>query len=75
VVILSTFLRIAEKLDRSHSSLVKDVEFTSNDGDVVTLSFNSETDCSMEKWSILQNKRAFYEAFGKQLDVSCVVNP
>ncbi len=75
VVVLSTFLRIAEKLDRSHGGLVKNVEFTSNKGGVVMLSFHSETDCSMEKWSIMQNRRAFYEAFEKQLDVSCVVNP
>ncbi|XHH09105.1 MAG: HD domain-containing protein [Candidatus Bathyarchaeia archaeon] len=74
VVVLSTFLRLAEKLDRSHSGLIKKAEFTSNQDDVVMLSFSSEIDCSMEKWSIMQNSRAFYEAFEKQLEVSCVVN-
>jgi exopolyphosphatase/guanosine-5'-triphosphate,3'-diphosphate pyrophosphatase len=74
IIILSTFLRIAEKLDRSHSGLVKTAHFTKDKGGVVTLSFSSDSDCSMEKWSIMQNKRAFYEAFGKQLDVYCVVN-
>jgi len=76
VVILSTFLRIAEKLDRSHSGTVKTAEFTFGPTeDVVMLKFSSDSDCSMEKWSILQNKQAFFEAFGKQLDVCCVSNP
>ncbi len=74
VVVLSTFLRLAEKLDRSHTGLVKNATFTSTKGGVVTLSFSSDTDCSMEKWSIMQNKRAFFEAFKKQLEVSCVEN-
>jgi len=73
VLILSTFLRIAEKLDRSHTGIVNKAEFTCIDKDIVTLSFNCEIDCSMEKWSILQNKRAFYEVFQKQLTVSCPV--
>jgi exopolyphosphatase/guanosine-5'-triphosphate,3'-diphosphate pyrophosphatase len=76
VVILSTFLRIAEKLDRSHSGTVKTAEFAAGPtDDVIILQFSSDSDCSMEKWSILQNKQAFFEAFGKQLDVCCVSNP
>ena len=74
IMILSTFLRIAEKLDRSHASIVHNAEFTRNEEDIVTLSFTSDTDCSMEKWSILQNRRTFYETFQKQLVVSCSVN-
>jgi exopolyphosphatase / guanosine-5'-triphosphate,3'-diphosphate pyrophosphatase len=73
VIVLSSFLRIAEKLDRSHCGLVKNAVFTGDKRGIVTLSFSSESDCSLEKWSILQNKRAFCEAFGKQLDVSCLV--
>jgi exopolyphosphatase/guanosine-5'-triphosphate,3'-diphosphate pyrophosphatase len=73
IVILSSFLRIAEKLDRSHCALVKTVEFSKEKHGNVTLSFSSESDCSLEKWSILQNRRAFYEAFEKQLEVSCIL--
>ena len=74
VMVLSTFLRIAEKLDRSHAGIVNKVDFAHNGDGIVTLSFTSEADCSMEKWSILQNRRAFYETFQKQLTVVCSVN-
>jgi exopolyphosphatase/guanosine-5'-triphosphate,3'-diphosphate pyrophosphatase len=75
IVILSTFLRLAEKLDRSHCSLVRKAEFTNAGKDMIMLSFYSDSDCSLEKWSIIQNRQAFDEAFGKQLDVHCVVTP
>jgi exopolyphosphatase/guanosine-5'-triphosphate,3'-diphosphate pyrophosphatase len=73
VAVLSTFLRFAEKLDRSHSGLVKRAEFVKENKDQVLLSFYSESDCSFEEWSVIQNKQAFYEAFKKQLDVHCTV--
>ena len=76
IAILSTFLRFAEKLDRSHTGLVKKAEFVKVGKDQVMLSFYSDSDCSFEEWSVIQNKQAFYEAFKKQLDVHCVVtNP
>ncbi|MGD0644949.1 MAG: Ppx/GppA phosphatase family protein [Candidatus Bathyarchaeia archaeon] len=75
IVILSTFLRLAEKLDRSHLGLISKVEFSKTGKDLVQLAFYSDTDCSLEKWSIVQNKQAFYEAFNKQLDVRCIVTP
>jgi exopolyphosphatase/guanosine-5'-triphosphate,3'-diphosphate pyrophosphatase len=75
VAILSTFLRLAEKLDRSHCSLIKKTEFTKTGRENVQLTFYSDTDCSLEEWSIAQNKQAFFEAFGKQLDVHCFVTP
>jgi len=73
--ILSTFLRFAEKLDRSHCGLVKKAEFIKVNGDRVLLSFYSDSDCSLEEWSIIQNKQAFYEAFEKQLEAKCSVTP
>jgi len=75
VGILSTFLRFAEKLDRSHTGLVKKAEFVKVNKDQVLLSFYSESDCSFEAWSVIQNRQAFYEAFKKQLDVHCTVVP
>ena len=75
VVVLSAFLRFAEKLDRSHCELVNKVKFGIIDEDQVLLSFYSDSDCSFEEWSIEQNKQAFYDAFDKQLDVHCIVTP
>ncbi len=75
IIMLSTFLRFAEKLDRSHCGLVKKAAFVNVNKDHVLLSFYSDSDCSFEEWSIVQNRQAFYEAFGKQLDVRCIVTP
>jgi len=75
IVILSTFLRLAEKLDRIHASLVKKAEFSKIDKDTIRLVFYSDTDCSLEEWSIVQNRQAFNEAFKMHLDVHCIVTP
>jgi exopolyphosphatase/guanosine-5'-triphosphate,3'-diphosphate pyrophosphatase len=75
VAVLSTFLRFAEKLDRSHSRLVKKAEFIVENRDQILLKFYSDSDCSFEEWSVIQNRQAFYEAFEKQLVVQCVVTP
>jgi exopolyphosphatase/guanosine-5'-triphosphate,3'-diphosphate pyrophosphatase len=75
IVVLSTFLRLAEKLDRSHASLVKKAEFCKTGKDTIQLTFYSDTDCSLEEWSIVQNRQAFSEAFKMHLDVHCIVVP
>jgi hypothetical protein len=69
------FSASAEKLDRSHCGLVKKAEFTRENKDHVLLKFYSDSDCSLEKWSIIQNKQAFSEAFDQELDAVCVVEP
>ena len=74
IAILSTFLRFAEKLDRSHTGLVKRAEFVKENKDQILLAFYSDSDCSLEEWSINQNSRAFYEAFDKQLEAKCIVS-
>jgi exopolyphosphatase/guanosine-5'-triphosphate,3'-diphosphate pyrophosphatase len=73
VAVLSTFLRFAEKLDRSHCGLVNKAEFVKEGKDQVVLRFYSDSDCSLEKWSVIQNQQAFYDAFEKQLDAQCIV--
>ena len=75
IAVLSTFLRFAEKLDRSHCCLVKKAEFIKENKDQVLLEFYSDSDCSLEEWSIFQNRQAFFEAFGKQLNAHCVFSP
>lgn len=73
VLVLSTFLRLAEKLDRSHCGLVKKAEFIREKKDQVLLKFYSDSDCSLERWSIMQNKQAFFEAFDEDLDTKCII--
>lgn len=72
VMMLAVFLRLAEKLDRSHCAIIKKVEFVNVDKDRVLLSLFSDSDCSMEEWSVVQNGSAFYGAFGKKLDAHCI---
>lgn len=67
VMMLAVFLRLAEKLDRSHCAIIKKAEFINVEKDRVLLSLFSDSDCSMEEWSIVQNGPAFYGAFGKKL--------
>jgi len=66
-------LRLAEKLDRSHCGLVKKVEFVREGKNRVVLQFYSDSDCSLEEWSIIQNQPAFYGAFEKMLSVQRIV--
>ncbi len=73
VTMLSTFLRFAEKLDRSHCGLVRKAEFVNGSKDNVLLRFYAEVDCSLEEWSIIQNRQAFFEAFKKEIEVQCIV--
>ncbi len=72
IIILSVFLRLAEKLDRSHRGLVKKVEFKEAEKDRILLSLFGDEDCSLEEWSVAQNAQAFHAAFAKKLDVSKV---
>jgi exopolyphosphatase/guanosine-5'-triphosphate,3'-diphosphate pyrophosphatase len=73
VAVLSTFLRFAEKLDRSHSGLVKKAEFIEENNGKILLSFYSDSDCSFEEWSIIQNKQAFFETFNREIEVNCTI--
>ncbi|HVP92544.1 MAG TPA: HD domain-containing protein, partial [Acidobacteriota bacterium] len=74
VIVLSTFVRLAEKLDRSHCGLVKKAEFSKTGIDQILLTFYAESECSLEEWSIIQNKQAFNDAFEKDLIVQCVLS-
>jgi exopolyphosphatase / guanosine-5'-triphosphate,3'-diphosphate pyrophosphatase len=75
VIALSAFARFAEKLDRSHSAEVKKAEFIhENNSKDILLRFFSESDCSFEEWSVIQNRQAFFEAFQKQLNVQCKID-
>jgi exopolyphosphatase/guanosine-5'-triphosphate,3'-diphosphate pyrophosphatase len=73
ISVLSTFVRIAEKLDRSHCGLVKKVELSKTGKNQALLTFYAESDCSFEEWSILQNRQAFYQSFEIELDARCLV--
>jgi exopolyphosphatase/guanosine-5'-triphosphate,3'-diphosphate pyrophosphatase len=70
ILVLSTFLRLAEHLDRSHAGLVTTVRFTGMDSEKVSLEITSRVDCSLEAWAIESDIRAFKKAFCRTLEVS-----
>jgi exopolyphosphatase / guanosine-5'-triphosphate,3'-diphosphate pyrophosphatase len=73
VLILSTFLRLAESLDRSHAALVKHVRLRHGEKGAVRLEVHARGDCQLEIWGVESEKKAFEKIFGKELvlDVTC----
>ena len=72
VIVLSVLLRLAEKLDRSHTCLVKKAEFTGKDRTKVELAIWSEGDCELEVWGVESNVRAFEKIFRRKLDLNVI---
>lgn len=70
ILVLSTFLRLAEHLDRSHAGLVTAVRFSGMDSEKVRLEVTSRVDCSLEAWALQSDVRAFEKAFSRTLEVS-----
>jgi len=65
--ILSTFIRLSESLDRSHTALIQHVKFTRVDKECVHLEVVARGDCQLEIWGVEAEKKAFEKIFGKQL--------
>ena len=65
--ILTTFIRLGESLDRSHTALVQHVRFSGVDTDTVTLEVVARGDCQLEIWGVDAEKKAFEKIFGKKL--------
>ncbi|MDD1695733.1 MAG: Ppx/GppA family phosphatase [Methanoregula sp.] len=67
VRILSTFLRLAESLDRSHAAFIHGVRFTRVEKRKVYLSVNAHGDCQLEIWGVEAERKAFEKVFSKSL--------
>ena len=65
--ILTTFIRLGESLDRSHTALVQHVRFSAVDKDTVTLEVIARGDCQLEIWGVDAEKKAFEKIFLKKL--------
>jgi exopolyphosphatase / guanosine-5'-triphosphate,3'-diphosphate pyrophosphatase len=65
--ILTTFIRLGESLDRSHTALIQHVRFSSIDKDTVSLEVVARGDCQLEIWGVEEEKKAFEKIFGKKL--------
>ncbi len=69
VRLLSTFLRLAESLDRSHAALVHRVRFSRVEKDTVYLEVVARGDCQLELWGVEGEKKAFFKVFGKNIEL------
>ncbi|MCX6650212.1 MAG: Ppx/GppA phosphatase family protein [Methanomassiliicoccales archaeon] len=69
VVRLSTLLRMAESLDRSHSNLVQSVRFSKVTKGSVRLIVTASGDPQLEMWRLEEDRKTFKKAFGKELTV------
>jgi exopolyphosphatase/guanosine-5'-triphosphate,3'-diphosphate pyrophosphatase len=65
--ILTTFIRLSESLDRSHTALIQHVKFTRADKESVHLEVIARGDCQLEIWGVEAEKKAFEKTFGRQL--------
>ena len=69
VLHLSTILRMAESLDRSHSNLVQSVRFNKVTKRSVRLIVTAGGDPQLEMWRLEEDRKAFVKAFRKELQV------
>jgi len=65
--VLTTFIRLGESLDRSHTALIQHVRFSNVDRDAVTLEVVARGDCQLEIWGVEAERKAFEKIFGKKL--------
>ncbi len=72
VIILSMLLRLAEKLDRSHTCIVKKAEFTGKDRTKVALAIWPEGSCELEVWGVESNMKAFEKIFRRKLNLNVI---
>ena len=69
VRLLSTLLRIAEYLDRSHSSAVAHAAFQTDGKGHLTLEVVPAKDWQLELWRLQDRRRAIEESLGRSLDI------
>ncbi|OPX65030.1 MULTISPECIES: Ppx/GppA phosphatase family protein [unclassified Methanoregula] len=70
--ILSTFVRLGESLDRSHTALIQHVRFSHADKETVHLDVIARGDCQLEIWGVEAEKKEFLKTFGRQLVIERV---
>lgn len=67
VLTLSAILRVADGLDRSHESAVKDLKVTC-DNQSVAIEIISDRDCEQEIWAAWQKSEMFEQVFKRKLE-------
>ncbi|MGA2912418.1 MAG: Ppx/GppA phosphatase family protein [Methanoregula sp.] len=73
--ILTTFVRLGESLDRSHTALIQHVRFSSVKQDAIHLQVVARGDCQLEIWGVEAEKKGFEKIFGKELFLERIQTP
>lgn len=66
---LSALLRVADALDRAHLQNVERVGVEAGPHEV-TLTLESDEDCLLERWAMVQKKTLFEKIFGRHINIS-----
>ncbi len=66
---LSTFLKLAESLDRSHCSLIQHAKFIYVDKDKALLEVIAAGDCQLEVWGAETHAKGFKKVFHRDLAI------
>jgi exopolyphosphatase/guanosine-5'-triphosphate,3'-diphosphate pyrophosphatase len=72
VRVLSTLLRLAESLDRSHAGLVRHARLTGNSSGPLRLLIECSGECQLELWGVNGHQAAFKSVFGRIFEVESV---
>ncbi|MGA9087143.1 MAG: Ppx/GppA phosphatase family protein [Methanoregula sp.] len=72
VLVLATFVRLGESLDRSHAGFVEHAKFVRADRNEVVLDIIAQSDCQLEIWGVEAEQRAFEKVFSKRLTVEVI---
>jgi exopolyphosphatase/guanosine-5'-triphosphate,3'-diphosphate pyrophosphatase len=70
VRVLSMFLRLAETLDRSQTASVQSAGLFAKDATHTVLDVEAGRDCHVELRGLEEQRAAFYQVFGRQLEIS-----
>jgi exopolyphosphatase / guanosine-5'-triphosphate,3'-diphosphate pyrophosphatase len=72
VLVLATFVRLGESLDRSHAGLVEHTKFVRAEKNEVILDIIAANDCQLEVWGVEAEQRAFEKVFSKHLAIEVI---
>jgi exopolyphosphatase/guanosine-5'-triphosphate,3'-diphosphate pyrophosphatase len=72
VRVLSTLLRMAESLDRSHAGLITQAAFEKVGRKRAVLRVHASEPCHLELWGVQGHQRAFQRTFGRRLELRLV---
>jgi exopolyphosphatase/guanosine-5'-triphosphate,3'-diphosphate pyrophosphatase len=64
IKVLSSLLRIAEGLDRSHTGVISHVRFYIASTGSLVLEMHAEKECQLELWEVEKQKKQFKKIFG-----------